>query len=173
MPPAVGHQCFVLLQWRRKSLSVQQWLLLIEGPQNGLPQTAPTTPPTTAPGGPATRRPVPAPATAPTVSARAAEIPMVPAKTATANNSLRIAPPPQHCVPASPARDALTIILYLFIRLTNRPTHDCVTTDVGNSRDADQSHGDIEFVAHDLDGARDPGLPSRAQTIDVGTPAHA
>src|SRR5579863_3139832 len=61
------HQCF--LQWRWKLLSVQQWPRLIDGPQNGLPQTAPTTPPTTAPGGPATRRPVPAPAAAPTMSA--------------------------------------------------------------------------------------------------------
>ncbi len=59
------------LQWRWKLLSVQQWPLLIEGPQNGLPHTAPITPPTTAPGGPATRRPVPAPAAAPTMSARA------------------------------------------------------------------------------------------------------
>src|ERR1700739_4268626 len=67
---------------------------MMRGPQNGLPQTAPTTPPTTAPGGPATIRPVPAPATAPTVSACAAETPIAPAKIAAANNPLRITSSP-------------------------------------------------------------------------------
>src|SRR5262249_2686272 len=42
---------------------------LFGGPQNGLPQIAPTTPPITAPGGPATTSPVPAPNAAPTASA--------------------------------------------------------------------------------------------------------
>src|SRR5579871_5495453 len=45
----------------------------MDGPQNGLPHTAPMTPPATAPTGPATTRPVPAPAAAPTMSARALE----------------------------------------------------------------------------------------------------
>src|SRR5580704_15827796 len=112
--PSAQFQC--LSQWRWKLLSVQQWPRLIEGPQNGLPQTAPTTPPTTAPGGPATSRPVPAPATAPTESACAAETPIAPAKIAAANNPLRITSPP---LPAlCPYIQALTITLYLFIRLT-------------------------------------------------------
>ena len=67
---------------------------LIEGPQNGLPQTAPTTPPTTAPGGPATTRPVPAPAAAPTMSARALGGPAATTKIAPlASAKLRITSP--------------------------------------------------------------------------------
>src|SRR5580693_6876047 len=77
-----AHQC--RLQWRWKLLSVQQWPLPIEGPQNGLPQTAPTTPPTTAPGGPATTRPTPAPAAAPTISARALSDPAAVTETSAA-----------------------------------------------------------------------------------------
>jgi hypothetical protein len=40
------------------------------GPQNGLPQYQPIMPPTTKPTGPAVSKPVPAPKTAPTLSAR-------------------------------------------------------------------------------------------------------
>src|SRR5580658_3628772 len=83
-----AYQC--LSQWRWKLLSVQQWPLPIEGPQNGLPQTAPTTPPTTAPGGPAISRPVPAPAAAPTMSARALEAAAAVARIAVARKSLRM-----------------------------------------------------------------------------------
>src|SRR5580692_8347851 len=83
-----AHQC--RLQWRWKLLSVQQWPLPIEGPQNGLPQTAPITPPTTAPGGPATSRPVPAPATAPTISARALEAAILLSKVAATTENIRI-----------------------------------------------------------------------------------
>src|SRR5580704_11384456 len=61
------------------------------GPQNGLPHTAPITPPATAPTGPATTRPVPAPAAAPTMSACAVNgAAAIAASVAAVSTSLRI-----------------------------------------------------------------------------------
>jgi hypothetical protein len=76
-------------------LSIQHAWGLIGGPQNGEPQTPPTTPPITAPTGPATNRPVPTPNAMPTLSAR--EIAGIAASNnagAAANNTLRMSHPP-------------------------------------------------------------------------------
>jgi hypothetical protein len=59
------------LQCRWNESSVQQARGPLGGPQNGRPQKPPMKRPATAPGGPATNKPVPAPARAPIKSARA------------------------------------------------------------------------------------------------------
>ena len=57
--------------------------------------------------------------------------------------------------------------------MAHRPVHDHAAIDIGDLGDADQRHGDIELIAHDLDGARHARLSRGPKTVNVGPPAHA
>src|SRR5580658_5793969 len=50
---------------------------------------------------------------------------------------------------------------------------DGAAVDLPDAFDAGQRHGDVEFVADDLDGAGDTRLPAGAEAVNVGPAAQA